>query len=141
MTYCYTPMDSPDFFAGESDCLTSRHDLKVKHGGLAQNVQRSISAILIQLNTDARSKGERGWWGNQFQPFEIGNRLWTISGNTNAAGVVARADEAIRAALQPLIGQGLIDRIDVNVVRTIGGIEATVDAYKNDENIFSSKLS
>jgi phage gp46-like protein len=133
-------MDSPDFFAGESDCLSSKHDVKIQNGGLAQNSDPIISAILIQLNTDANVDGERGWWGNQFMPFPIGNRLWSIIGSQKQ-GLTVKAEEAIREALQPLITQRLIDKVNVTVVRTIDGIEASVDIFKDDKSIFSTRLS
>jgi phage gp46-like protein len=140
MNYCYTPLDSPEFFAFEGDCENLKHDLKTKNGGLATNENATLSAILIQLNTEARSGNDRGWWGDQFQPFPIGNRLWQITGRSTQPGAAAKADEEIRRALEPLIDQGLFDEIRVRTVTTTKGLEAEVDTIRTGKSIFKTLL-
>ncbi len=126
MTYCYTPMESPDFFGGVGDCVTIGHDLEAKNGGLAGG-NSLISAILIQMNTDANSNGERGWWGDQFEKSPIGNLIWTITGRpASEDGLAAKMDEYVRTALRALSASGLIRRLDVESVRTIDGLQTSV---------------
>lgn len=136
MTYCYSPMDCPSIFAGSGDCETVGHDIAVKGGGLAEAVNSALSSVLIQLNTDRYNNGERGFWGDQFLGFPIGNQLWRIAGSQAAFGVTATVDEYIREALGPLITQDLFDDIRVRVVRIAGGVEADVDLLRNGESIF-----
>jgi phage gp46-like protein len=140
MNYCYTPLDSPEFFAFQGDCENVKHDLQLSSGGLAENKATSLSAILIQLNTEARSGNEGGWWGDQFQPFPIGNRLWQITGQSTKPGSAAKADEEIRRAMEPLIDQGLFDEIRVRAVTTITGLEAEVDTIRTGKSIFKTLL-
>lgn len=138
MTYCYSPIDAPAFFPGESDCgLPVAHDLVVKGGGLSGSQQLAISAILIQLHSDARYLDERGWWGDEFQPFAIGSRFWSIGGaGKQSSFKTAKVDEMIRAALAPLISQGIIDEIRIKTVRTVDGVDADVDAVKDGRSLF-----
>lgn len=138
MSYCYTPIDAPAFFPGESQCGDPvGHDLLVKGGGLSGSEQMAVSAILIQLHTDALFRGERGWWGDVFQPFPIGSRFWSIGGAGKLTLFpLAEVDKMIRAALAPLISQGLIDEIRIKTVRTVDGVDADVDAIKDGRSLF-----
>ena len=138
MTYCYSPMDAPAFFAAQAACgQPLAHDLQVREGDLAPSDQIVISAILIQLHTDARLGNERGWWGDQFSRFPLGSRFWTIGQAQRVESFrLARVDEMIRAALAPLIAQGIIDEILVKTVRTVDGVDATVDAIKDGRSLF-----
>ena len=127
MTYCYTPMDSPDFFGGLGDCEKIKHDLRAKNGGL-DGGNELTSAIIIQMNTHAGFEGENGWWGDQFERYPLGNKLWLLTGkNSDQQGMTAKMDEYIRAALRPLIAQNAITKLDIRAVRTIDGAEASVD--------------
>lgn len=146
MTYCYTPMDFPAFHAFDGSCegefggLEVKHDFVVENGGLKPNDILTINAILIQLGTDLRANNQRGWWGNQFEGFEIGSRMWTITGQQNVSGVTVLADEMIREALGPLIDQGLFDEIRVRSVRVVGGVESEIDILKNGQSLMRTVI-
>ena len=134
---CFTPMRCPSFFGVDSDCETVNHSIKVVDGDLAEN-SAAISALIIQLGTDRFANGERGFWGEQFMAFPIGNRLWTLTGSVGAATqVTVLADQMVREAVEPLISQGFFDEIKVNAVRTIDGVELTLDALKDGQSLFS----
>lgn len=139
MTYCFTPMDSPDFFYGAGDCETVGHDLKIERGDLISG-DDLISAILIQLGTDARSGNQRGWWGDEFQPFPLGNKMWTINGEP-LVGAGARVDEHIRTALSPLIKSKLIDEIAVGTVKTIDGYEISLTVKRGGTSILKALIN
>lgn len=146
MNYCYSPMDCPTFFPIDGDCESVNHDLVVREGDLTEDEVRTISAVLIQLNTnlrssDALSLDERGgWWGDQFLPFPMGTRLWTLSGQQNVAGVTVQADEMIRSALGPLIDQGMFDDIRVRSVKVMDGIDSEVTLLKGGQTLLTTVL-
>ena len=141
MSYCYTPVDSPSFFYGAGDCETVRHDLRIDAGDLAAG-DDLVSAALIQLGTDARVGDERGWWGDEFQPFPIGNQVWSMTGlPASVAGTSAKVDEHIRAALAPLISSGLIDEITVTTVKTIDGFEIALTLKRGGSSIMKALIN
>lgn len=140
MAYCYTAMDSPVFFYTEGNCGEVNHDLKIIKGDLktadTTEMNSVISAVLIQLNTDKREGNERGWWGDEFLGFQLGNLAWTMQKTKTSDSYALRAEAYIRDALKPLINQGLFDDVKVETVQVIGGVEATVDIIKNNESLF-----
>lgn len=140
MAYCYTAMDSPAFFYAQGDCSEVNHDLNIVKGDLKtadiNTVNGVISAVLIQLNTDKVYEHERGWWGDEFQGFPIGNLVWTMRKLQKSDSYALQAEAYIRDALKPLIAQGLFDDINIQTVQVIGGVEATVDILKNGESLF-----
>ena len=140
MIDCYEAITSPSFFDIEGECGIVNHDIKVSKGGLATSDNSILSAILIQLNSDQKSEGERGFWGDQFLGFPLGTKLWTLQGRGSFVGITVKADELIREGLTPLIDQGLIDELRVRPVRTIDGVDASVDALKNNVSIFSTVI-
>lgn len=141
MKYCTSTMDSPEFFAGVGTCEVMAHDLKTQSGGLATG-DGLTSAVLIQLGTDARANGQRGWWGDQFQPFPIGSAMWTLGGNPQSQqGLGALIDEYARAALSPLIKQDLIDEISVRTVRTITGSDVSIDMKRGNATIAEARFN
>jgi phage gp46-like protein len=142
MTYCSTPLDSPAFQPVNGDCgELIKHDLAIEGGDLSTKDRVALSAILIQLNTDSRYAGERGWWGDQFNRAPLGSGLWRIgSKGFLDANPQAKVDEMIRTALGPLISQGVLDEIKVRTVRTIEGVTATVDALKGGASLFKSQF-
>lgn len=139
MAYCYSAMDSPAFFYVQGDCGETNHDLKIVKGDLKtadiNTVNGIISAVLIQLNTDKVYENERGWWGDEFQGFEIGNLTWVMQ-TMKTSDYALQAEAYIRDALKPLISQGLFDDTNVETVRVVGGVAATVDILKNGESLF-----
>lgn len=140
MSYCYTAMDSPTFFYVSGECGEANHDLKIVKGDLKtadiNTINSVISAVLIQLNTDKVYEQERGWWGDEFQSFPIGNLVWTMQMTKSTDSYALQAEAYIRDALKPLMAQGLFDDIRIDTVRVIGGVEATVDIVKNGSSLF-----
>lgn len=140
MAYCYTAMDSPAFFYAGGECGEAHHDLKIEKGNLKtadiNTLNGVISAVLIQLNTDKVYDNERGWWGDEFQGFSIGNLTWTMQKFRTSDSYALRAEAYIRDALSPLITQGLFDDLRIETVQIVGGVEATVDILKNGESLF-----
>jgi phage gp46-like protein len=130
---CYEQIVSPSFFYGEGDCDTTNHDLKVNSGDL-EGGNDVISAALIQLGTDSRFDNERGWWGDQFMPFPIGNELWSI----RKQGITAlKVDELVRKAIDPLIRTNQIDDLRVDAVKTVEGVDVDVELLVGNRSIFS----
>jgi phage gp46-like protein len=91
------------------------------------------TAILLSLFTDRRSDEDdaipdgtddrRGWWGDSFPAVAddlIGSRLWLLSREKQLQTVVTRAQEYAREALQWMLDDRVLDRIDVTaeIVRT-----------------------
>lgn len=140
MAYCYSPMDSPAFFDEQGECGEVNHDLKIIKGDIktadSNTINGVISAVLIQLNTDKAYQHERGWWGDEFQGFAIGNLAWTMQKMNSSDSYALRAEAYIRDALKPLIAQGLFDEVRVETVQVVGGVEATLDIFKNGESLF-----
>lgn len=140
MAYCYTAMDSPVFFYARGECGDANHDLKIVKGNLKtadiNTLNGVISAVLIQLNTDQVYENERGWWGDEFQGFPIGNLTWVMQKVRTSDSYALRAEAYIRDALKPLTAQGLIDDVQIETVQVVGGVEATVDILKNGESLF-----
>lgn len=92
------------------------------------------TAILISLFTDARapddaplpeeSADRRGWWGDDFNPFEAqlraqasqtGSLLWLLARSKITQATINRAREYAIAALQWLLTDGIASRVDVQV--------------------------
>lgn len=88
------------------------------------------TAVLICLQTDRRvepselPEGEpnRGWPGDAFdlQPGDVplGSKLWLLRRRALTEGIELEAEDYAREALQSLIDQGAVVRVDVSAVRT-----------------------
>ncbi len=141
MSYCYTEMDNPTFFYGAGKCGEINHDLQVKNGDLASD-NSLISAILIQLHTDGAVVDNngltlKGWWGDEFADFAIGNSLWNIKENVKYNERVANAEETIMTAMEKLTEQGLIDNVNVSITQVINGLDIEVGISKQGEDILT----
>ena len=98
------------------------------------------SSILIQLGTDKRVNGERGWWGDQFLGFEIGTRLWTNVGSANSSDTLPQIEEAAREGLDPFISQDEVDDVFVRAVDTIDGPEVRLRAFRQGVEVVGASL-
>lgn len=132
--YCYTPMDSPTFFGINGECGILLHDLDIEDGDLKAG-DELISAIIIQLTTDMVYDKERGFFGDEFIGFPLGNQVWTLKGKPNRDNIQAKADQMIRQALEPIIDQGMIDDLVTRTVRVVGGYQSEIDIVKSGEVI------
>ena len=100
-------------------------------GGLRARMSLA-TAILICLFTDKRlpegmespagDSDPRGWWGDSVrldgdpEGVELGSLLWTLERGTLDADVAKLAKDYAEEALQPLIDQGAVARIEVETV-------------------------
>ena len=87
--------------------------------------QGLATQVLICLMTDRRVEPSelpagvenRGWIGDSFGIAEgetpIGSKLWLLRRTALYEGIEIKAQDYAREALQPLIGQGAVARIDV----------------------------
>lgn len=90
-----------DFAIEDNDLATD--------GGLA-------AAVMVSLFTDRRVDGERGWWGDAVpvvENDEIGSRLWTLERAKPTEQNARLAEEYSREALQWMIDDRVIDRLEV----------------------------
>ena len=112
---CGDACDSP-LEASESGApLNSEHDLK--------------TAVLISLFTDRRAYDDdglpdprgskRGWWADAISE-KIGSRLWLLHREKQLNSVVLRAKEYAAEALQWLIDDGVVEKVEITaeIVRT-----------------------
>lgn len=139
MTVCYTPIQQPDFFAVNGDCGNLLHDLAIEDGQFKPVAEAAISALIIQLGTDKKLQGQRGFWGDEFIGFPLGTHAWTltnnIQGDTNSLRV--RADEYIREALEELVSNGFFDEFTIRTVETLEGFELQINIFREGESLAS----
>ena len=99
-----------------------------------------VTAVLISLFSDREanpddtipdgSRDARGWWGDDGQDL-IGSRLWLIDRAKKTQQTLALAKEYIEEALQWLIDDGVVSKIDVYVEWTrINTLGAQVTVYR-----------
>jgi phage gp46-like protein len=89
-----------------------------------------VTAVAVALFTwrtaeadDALPAGDgdrKGWWGDHESAeihggWPIGSRLWLLAREKQTESTRARAEAYIREALDPFVGLGLCERIDVAV--------------------------
>lgn len=99
----------------ENGCSDIGADIGFENGDLARGSGLE-SAVLMQLLTDRRGDSQNGWWGNQFQPFEIGSQLWRLRERPGVTKTdLIDAERYVREAIDPLIDQGLAHRYEVEV--------------------------
>ena len=140
MSYCYTPVESYTFFFNPSECNDLNHDLRIHKGDLSNKEDKLISSIIIQLHTDARVNGERGWWGDQFLEYPIGIKTWSLLAKSNTTYAQVAYEAFTREALQPFIDQGLIDSYELSVVQTIDGFEGNITIFKDNQEFLRTVI-
>lgn len=109
-----------------TDCPPAMPDWVMVGGDLGR-ANDLASIITMQLNTDKRSDGLRGWWGNQFQPFEIGSELWKLEGKPLNVQATIDAERYIQEALDPLAQQGLFETYSVTTRIAGSKLVATIE--------------
>ena len=102
--------------------LTQEFDFVYNNGDLLRE-EGLETAVLISLFTDRRANeddelinaGEyRGWWGDLLsEDDQIGSRLWLIKGQKATQSNVILAKEYIQEALQWMLDDGVVAKIDV----------------------------
>ena len=102
---------------------------------LANAVMLSLFTDRIALVDDVIPDGTndpRGWWGDDAAA-PIGSRLWLLSRAKQTTETLARAQDYIAEALQWLIDDGIVARLDITVEWTRQSqLGAQVTAYRSD---------
>lgn len=101
--------------------------------------------VLVSLFTDRicqpddvipdGTENRRGWWGDDGETFPIGSRLWLLDRAKLTADIAKRAEDYCREALQWLIADEVVVRVDVSavVVSTVPGrLVINIVLYKTD---------
>ena len=81
------------------------------------------TCVLLSLFTDRRVDDEKllpdesgykgGWWGNQFNDFEIGSRLWLLRRSKKEDETLTLARQYCLEALQWMIDEVIAQTVDV----------------------------
>lgn len=117
--------------------------------------QGLATQVLILLMTDRRVEdselrdGEqnRGWLGDSFDRLDgedvLGSRLWLLRRRSIYDGIEVDAEDYAREALQPLITQGAVARIDATATakRAENRLDLEIALYGRDgETVFNQKF-
>lgn len=119
------------------DWMVTAGDLVADPGGLR-------SAVLLSLFTDRRasdddvapagsSQDRRGWWGDTYEGYPIGSRLWQLNRRFKSgdAGLLTEATDICTEALQWLVDAGIVAGVSVTcawATATALGIAVTLTA-------------
>lgn len=128
--------------------LDAPGDLRAEQGLATQ--------VLIHLQTDRRveaselrdGEDNRGWVGDSFDLAEgeqpIGSRLWLLRRRSIFPGIETVVDDYVREALQPLIEQGAVASVDVDVRADHGAnrVDYTVTLYgRSGAQVYNQKFN
>jgi phage gp46-like protein len=115
--------------------------------------QGLATQVLISLMTDRRVEASelrdgdenRGWIGDSFDVVDgetpIGSRLWLLRRSALYPGIEIKAQDYAREALQPLIDQGAVAKVDVTATPGVNRLDLAVALYgRNGAQIYSSKF-
>lgn len=117
--------------------------------------QGLATQVLILLMTDRRVEdselrdGEqnRGWLGDSFDRLDgediLGSRFWLLRRRSIYDGIEVDAEDYAREALQPLITQGAVARIDATAIANRAGnrLDLDVALYGQDgATVFNQKF-
>jgi phage gp46-like protein len=115
--------------------------------------QGLATQVLISLMTDRRVEASelrdgdenRGWIGDSFDVVDgetpIGSRLWLLRRSALYPGIEIKAQDYAREALQPLIDQGAVAKVDVTATTSANQLDLAVALYgRNGAQIYSSKF-
>ncbi|UXS33984.1 hypothetical protein FY152_17630 [Agrobacterium tumefaciens] len=117
--------------------------------------QGLATQVLILLMTDRRvedselrdDEQNRGWLGDSFDRLDgedvLGSRLWLLRRQSIYDGIEVDAQDYAREALQPLVTQGAVARIDVTSVasRAKNRLDLDIALYGRDgETVFNQKF-
>lgn len=111
-------------------------------------------AVLISLFSWRRSTDDdgipapkrQGWWGDNFAEVSgdrIGSRLWLLQRSKLNAGVLRRAEDYAREALQWLIDDAVAERVDVTAERgDLMRLDLMVELFKPaDTQILAARFN
>lgn len=119
-------------------------DLEIKYGDLATD-EGLETAVFISLFTDRRARDDdkllddrnldkRGWWGDLLKPDnegdEIGSRLWLLSREKTTEDVFKKLDTYINEALNWLVEDEVVSKIETLVERQQPSQENNILAFE-----------
>ncbi|NLS02328.1 hypothetical protein HGP14_02950 [Rhizobium sp. P32RR-XVIII] len=117
--------------------------------------QGLATQVLICLMTDRRVEASelrdgdenRGWIGDSFDAMEgetpIGSRLWLLRRSSLYPGIEIKAQDYAREALEPLIRQGAVSKVDAVATPDFAAnrLDLAVSLYgRNGTQIYTSKF-
>jgi len=112
------------------------YDLTIGSNGDFTKVNSFDTAILLSLfGSDRRASAteqsdpskRRGWIGNQFQPVELGSKLWLLHQSRLTQETVNRARDYVVQCLSWLTELKYADNVDANVRRDVQSGKLTAD--------------
>ncbi|AYM13058.1 hypothetical protein G6L58_27035 [Agrobacterium tumefaciens] len=136
-----------DLLLNDLDHASAPGDLRAEQGLATQ--------VLILLMTDRRvedselrdDEQNRGWLGDSFDRLDgedvLGSRLWLLRRRSIYDGIEVDAQDYAREALQPLVTQGAVARIDVTAIanRAENRLDLDIALYgRNGEAAFNQKF-
>ncbi|MDH0615934.1 MULTISPECIES: phage GP46 family protein [unclassified Agrobacterium] len=136
-----------DLLLNNLDHASAPGDLRAEQGLATQ--------VLILLMTDRRveeselrdDEQNRGWLGDSFDRLDgedvLGSRLWLLRRRSIYDGIEVDAQDYAREALQPLVTQGAVARIDVAAIanRAENRLDLDIALYGRDgESVFNQKF-
>lgn len=124
------------------------YDISVGSDGDMEKTDSFDTAILVSLFGSDRRATEtevpdafrrRGWIGDQFQPVEMGSKLWLIYQARLTLSTLNIAKDYISQALQWLIDFGYLKAVVVDVSRDIqaGELTAKIQLIRLDDSVES----
>lgn len=131
----------------QGDYAPAKGDEPANLGGLRAKSPLE-TAIILSLMTDRRAlpsdrlpgedEDRRGWPGDGIDPSRppLGSRLWLLRRSELTDETARRAEDYSREALQPLIDQGAIARIEVTAtpLKRQGQLNIEIKAFaRNDD--------
>lgn len=109
-------------------------DLSIKNGDLELD-DGLETALILSLFTDRRARADdplpdpggdlRGWWGDTYLPITgdlIGSRLWLLHRERDLKNVPNRAQLYDEEAVQWLLDDGVVERIECAAERLAPGV-------------------
>lgn len=136
-----------DLLLNDLNHASAPGDLRAEQGLATQ--------VLILLMTDRRveeselrdDEQNRGWLGDSFDRLDgediLGSRLWLLRRRSIYDGIEVDAQDYAREALQPLVTQGAVARIDVTAIanRAENRLDLDIALYGRDgETVFNQKF-
>lgn len=99
------------------------------------------TAIIISLFTDRQAREDdetddgdrRGWWGDTGSDYDAGSRLWLLKRQKLTASVARRAEDYTREALQWLLDDGVVGRVEIQAfIVWPSGLDVHIHYYRPD---------
>jgi len=119
------------------DSTAQAGDLRYKDGDLVAEPGLT-TAVLLSLFCDARANDDsgitnpdekRGWWGDLLDPVQsvagLGSNLWLLGREKVTQSVMNLVEQYILDALQWMLDDGVVQKLDVTVERQ-GSVETPV---------------